>query len=89
MIHGPCSALNPSSCIKEGKCTKEYPRGLLKDTKINDKGYPLYRRRSPEDGDHMLSQTTPGGIQEILVGNSWIVPYSPLLSKMFNCHINV
>ncbi|GFU86974.1 ATP-dependent DNA helicase [Trichonephila clavipes] len=30
-----------------------------------------------------------GGKQEILVDNSWIVPYSPLLSKMFNCHINV
>ncbi|GFU79470.1 ATP-dependent DNA helicase [Trichonephila clavipes] len=50
MIHGPCGALNPSSpCMKEGKCTKKYPRGLLKDTKTNDKGYPLYRRRAPDD----------------------------------------
>ncbi|GFV83713.1 uncharacterized protein TNCV_2555011 [Trichonephila clavipes] len=36
-----------------------------------------------------LTQKARGGIQEILVHNSWIVPYSPLLSKMFNCHINV
>ncbi|GFS49746.1 uncharacterized protein TNCV_4344431 [Trichonephila clavipes] len=90
MINGPCGALNPSSsCMKEGKCTKKYPRGLLKDTKTNDKGYPLYRRRAPEDGGHTLAQKTRGGIQEILVDNSWIVPYSPLLSKIFNCHINV
>ncbi|GFX79541.1 ATP-dependent DNA helicase [Trichonephila clavipes] len=62
---------------------------LTKDTKTNDKGYPLYRRRAPEDGGHTLAQKTQGGIQEILVDNSWIVPYSPLLSKIFNCHINV
>ncbi|GFT33753.1 uncharacterized protein TNCV_4382691 [Trichonephila clavipes] len=61
----------------------------LVTTKTNDKGYPLYRRRSPEDGGRTLTQKTRGGIQEILVDNSWIAPYSPLLSKMFNCHINV
>ncbi|GFX34310.1 uncharacterized protein TNCV_3226571 [Trichonephila clavipes] len=64
MIHGPCGALNPSSpCMKEGKCTKKYPKGLLKDTKTNDKGYPLYRRRSPKDGGHTLAQKFRGGIQ--------------------------
>ncbi|GFV33810.1 ATP-dependent DNA helicase, partial [Trichonephila clavipes] len=47
------------------------------------------RRRAPEDGGHTLAQKTRGGIQEILVDNSWIVPYSPLFSKIFNCHINV
>ncbi|GFX27424.1 uncharacterized protein TNCV_35211 [Trichonephila clavipes] len=89
-IHGPCDALNLSSlCMKEGKCTKKYSRGLLKDTKTNDKGYPLYRRRTPEDGGHTLTQKIPGGIQVILVDTSWNVPYSPHLSKMFNCHINV
>ncbi|GFW26104.1 ATP-dependent DNA helicase [Trichonephila clavipes] len=59
MIHGPCGALNPSSsCMKEGKCTKKYPRGLLKDSKTNDKDYPLYRSRAPEDGGHTLAQKT-------------------------------
>ncbi|GFV33744.1 uncharacterized protein TNCV_4568591 [Trichonephila clavipes] len=90
MIHAPCGALNPSSpCIKEGKCTKKYPRGLLKDTKTNDKDYPLYRRRAPEDDGRTITKKTLGGIQEILVDNSWVVPYSPLLSKMFNFHINI
>ncbi|GFU10111.1 helitron_like_N domain-containing protein [Trichonephila clavipes] len=58
MTHGPCGALNPSSPCMEGKSTKKYPRRLLKDTKTNDKGYPLYRRRSPEDGGHTLTQKT-------------------------------
>ncbi|GFR09133.1 uncharacterized protein TNCT_643081 [Trichonephila clavata] len=75
MIHGPCGALNPSSpCMKEGKCTKNYPRALLKDTRTNDKGYHLYRRRAPEDGGRTITQKTRGGMQEILVDNSWIVP---------------
>ncbi|GBP88960.1 hypothetical protein EVAR_87732_1 [Eumeta japonica] len=61
MIHGPCGALNSSSpCMKEGKCTKKYPRALLKDTQTNDKGYPLYRRRAPEDGGRTIIQKTRG-----------------------------
>ncbi|GFY04183.1 ATP-dependent DNA helicase [Trichonephila clavipes] len=95
MIHGPCGSLNPSSpCMKEGKCTKKYPRVISKDTKTNNKVYPLYRRRAPEDGSHMLAQNTRGKntgnkFEGIQVDNSWIVPYSSLLSKIFNCHINV
>ncbi|GBO98951.1 hypothetical protein EVAR_348_1 [Eumeta japonica] len=68
MIHGPCGALNSSSpCMKEGKCTKKYPRALLKDTQTNDKGYPLYRRRAPEDGGRTIIQKTRG--HEVLVDN--------------------
>ncbi|GFY33685.1 uncharacterized protein TNCV_4593971 [Trichonephila clavipes] len=90
MIHYPCGALNPSlPCMKEGKCTNKYPRALFKDTQTNDKVYPLYRRTAPEDGGRTIAQKTRDRIQEILVDNSCIVPYSPLLSKIFNCHINV
>ncbi|UYV67668.1 hypothetical protein LAZ67_5001525, partial [Cordylochernes scorpioides] len=53
MIHGPCGAQNPHSpCIKDGKCTKKYPRDLVHDTQTGGDGYPLYRRRKPEDGGH-------------------------------------
>ncbi|GFX86995.1 uncharacterized protein TNCV_2636351 [Trichonephila clavipes] len=71
------------------KMYQKVSKRTFKGTKTNDKGYALYRRRAPEDGSHTLAQKTRGGIHEILVDNSWIVPYSPVLSRIFNCHINV
>lgn len=42
MIHGPCGARNPASpCMQNGKCTKKYPRELIRETVNSDKGYPL------------------------------------------------
>ncbi|GFR32755.1 helitron_like_N domain-containing protein [Trichonephila clavata] len=70
LIHGPWGALNPlSSCTKEEKCTKKYPKALLKDIQTNDKSYPLYRRRAPEDVGRAITQKTLGVIQEIFVDN--------------------
>ena len=39
-----------SSCMKDKKCTKRYPRQLLNDTRTGEGEYPLYRRRNPENG---------------------------------------
>ncbi|KAI8120455.1 hypothetical protein CVS40_8291 [Lucilia cuprina] len=90
MIHGPCGSLNPTSpCMKNGKCTKKYHRAFVKETQHNDKGYPLYRRRTVDDGGHTTTINIRGGQQNIVVNNTWVVPYSPLLSKTFNAHINV
>ncbi|GBP88777.1 Proton-coupled amino acid transporter-like protein CG1139 [Eumeta japonica] len=51
MIHSPCGAFNNNSpYISDGKCTKRYPRNLVSDTITVNDGYPLYRRRSVEDG---------------------------------------
>ncbi|XP_063912257.1 uncharacterized protein LOC135129106 [Zophobas morio] len=88
MIHGPCGRHNPHSpCMKDGKCTKKYPRQLLQETQTGGDGYPLYRRRKPNDGGY----TTTNKINNVdfEVDNRWIVPYSPILSKSFNAHINV
>ncbi|GBP55861.1 hypothetical protein EVAR_89685_1 [Eumeta japonica] len=41
-------------------------KGALKDTQTNDKGYPLYRRRAPEDGAARLFKTRG---HEVLVDN--------------------
>jgi len=88
MIHGPCGALNSSSpCMRDGKCTKKFPKILIKDTQTNDKNYPSYRRRAPEDGGR--TTIVKRASQDIEVNNSWVVPYTPLLSKIFNSHINV
>ncbi|CAF3254328.1 unnamed protein product [Rotaria sp. Silwood2] len=92
MIHGPCGSINPgSSCMKDGKCTKRYPRQLIQDTQTGEDGYPLYRRRSPEDGGFKARIKTKFGnsIQEIEIDNKWVVPYCPLLSRIFQAHINV
>ncbi|GBM03504.1 hypothetical protein AVEN_95400-1 [Araneus ventricosus] len=57
MIHCPCGSINPlPPCMKEGKCTKRYPRIFLKDTQTGHDGYPLYRRRKPEDGGYVTTK---------------------------------
>ncbi|CAF1021035.1 unnamed protein product [Adineta steineri] len=93
MIHGPCGAINPTApCMQDKKiCTKRYPRQLVRDTETGDDGYPLYRRRSPEDGGIKteLSVRINNSIQKIEIDNKWVVPYSPLLSRIFQAHINV
>ncbi|XP_070203407.1 uncharacterized protein [Littorina saxatilis] len=88
MVHGPCGAMNPSSpCMKDNMCTKKYPRQLLQDTQTGQDGYPLYRRRSPDDGGFTTTITVHG--TELLIDNRWIVPYCPLLTRLFKAHINV
>src|SRR5258705_13099458 len=50
MVHGPCGTLNPKSpCMKDGKCTKMYPRQLISETQTSRDGYPIYRRMYPMD----------------------------------------
>ncbi|GBN20200.1 hypothetical protein AVEN_149932-1, partial [Araneus ventricosus] len=88
MIHGPCGNFNMNSpCMKDGRCSKKYPRQLIKETQTGDDGYPKYRRRSPEDGGCTAKISFRG--KEIEMDNKWVVPYSPLLSKMFHAHMNV
>ena len=92
MIHGPCGTINPgSSCMKDEKCTKRYPRQLLHDTRTGEDGYPLYRRRSPEDSGFKakIKVEIVDSIQEIEIDNKWVMPYCLLLSRIFQAHINV
>ncbi|GAB1865879.1 ATP-dependent DNA helicase [Camponotus japonicus] len=88
MIHGPCGLLNNNSpCMSDRKCTKRYSRDLLAETITGNDGYPLYRRRSTEDGGKSITLKVRNN--DIEVDNRWVVPYSPLLSKTFKAHINV
>ena len=44
MIHGPCGEHNPHSpCMKDGRCSKGYPKQFCDVTSIDDDGYPTYR----------------------------------------------
>nr|XP_047141323.1 uncharacterized protein LOC100209718 [Hydra vulgaris] len=45
MIHGPCGILNPNSpCMKDGFCTKKFPKEFNPCTVAIFNGYPNYRR---------------------------------------------
>ena len=92
MAHGPCSRFNPNSpCMKDGKCTKNYPKQALKETQTGRDGYPLYKRCKPEDGESTakINFRLCGQYQEVEIDNRWIFPYCSLLSRVFNVHINV
>ncbi|CAF4851971.1 unnamed protein product [Pieris macdunnoughi] len=88
MIHGPCGTLNRTSpCMADGKCTKNFPKDFTNDTITNVDGYPIYRRRSPDNGGRSFIKNINN--TDIDIDNRWVVPYSPLLSKTYNAHINV
>ncbi|OSX74278.1 hypothetical protein BU14_0297s0005 [Porphyra umbilicalis] len=87
-IHGPCGTQNPTSpCMKDGKCSKFYPKTFVSSTTDGDGSYPEYRRRSPEAGGQTATVTRAG--RTFTVDNSWVVPYSPQLTLQLGCHVNV
>ncbi|XP_055356998.1 uncharacterized protein LOC129602068 [Paramacrobiotus metropolitanus] len=81
MVHGPFGKLNPNSpCMKDGKCSKGFPKEFSPATKENGSGYPIYRRR--DTGSTVI-------INEVPVNNQWVVPYNSWLSCKFSAQINV
>ncbi|UYV76647.1 hypothetical protein LAZ67_14001572 [Cordylochernes scorpioides] len=106
MIHGPCGHGYPNpGCMERGRCQKKYPRLLLAETQTDRDGYPLYRRRRPEEGGFSFVKrvrvfTIENGVQvvrmtNVTIDNRYVVPYSPLLCRLFDfyrlfdAHINV
>jgi hypothetical protein len=88
MVHGICDAINPQSpCMVDGKCSKRYPRKFTAETITGNDGYPLYRRRLPYVNGLTTTKKVKGN--NFVVDNSWIVPYSTLISKSFKTHCNV
>ena len=46
MVHDPCGPLaTNSSCMKNGKCSKKFPRDYNDVTILGPDSYPKYRRR--------------------------------------------
>merc|ERR1711867_40045 len=89
MIHGPCGNLNPTApCMKEGKCTKGFPKPFLANTVVDSNStYATYRRRCPADGGCTI--TLVRRIVTFTADNSFVVPYNPELSLRYNFHIDV
>ena len=84
MTHNQCGAANPAAaCMVDGRCSKGFPKAYAQDTEWRDDGpYPVYRRRAPDAGGQQVEH------RGRLVDNRWVVPYSPLLSLRYSCHIN-
>lgn len=80
-IHGPCGDLNPSAqCMNDnGECVRKFPKNFCDETIVSDHGFPIYRRRS--GSEYRVGRYT--------IDNNFVVPYSPYLSRRYNCHINV
>ncbi|XP_043474368.1 uncharacterized protein LOC122506318 [Leptopilina heterotoma] len=88
MVHGPCGPFNHrSGCMKEGRCTIRYPKAFVNETISSENGYPTYRRRSPDVGGISVPFKVRG--EFIVLDNRWIVPYSSVLLRTFETHINV
>ncbi|GFR98290.1 hypothetical protein ElyMa_004497700 [Elysia marginata] len=88
MIHGPCGVNNPTApCMKNGTCSKGFPKPFIQNSEIGNDSYPKYRRRSPNHGGQelVLDKTT----NTSKIDSRWFVPYNPLLLRLMNCHLNV
>jgi hypothetical protein len=74
MVHGPCGQWKPdASCMKDGKCSKGFPKPFQAETIMTKDGYPIYTR--PNDGRAYQ-------VRNFFTDNCWIVPYNPdILSR--------
>ncbi|WOH08718.1 hypothetical protein DCAR_0728165 [Daucus carota subsp. sativus] len=83
MIHGPCGAYNiECPCMKDGKCTKYYPKEFTNETTIDSNGYAVYRRRDHKHTVHFKEK-------DIEIDNRFVVPYNRGLLVKYQAHINI
>uniref|UniRef100_A0A0R0LIE8 ATP-dependent DNA helicase n=1 Tax=Glycine max TaxID=3847 RepID=A0A0R0LIE8_SOYBN len=81
MVHGPCGILQPKSpCMKEGKCSRFYPKMFHPQIFLDSNGYPIYPRR--KDG-RTISKN------RVIIDNRYIVPYNAKLLRKYQAHINI
>lgn len=70
-------------CLENNVCKKKFPKQFVKHSKSSEDSYPIYRRRSPEDGG--LRTTIAGKTYD----NRHVVPYNAFLSLKYQSHLNV
>lgn len=86
MMHGPCGIDNPDCpCMKDGQCTKDYPKDFCHQTVVLDNGYIKHRRRNT--GRVIMKRARGGHLIEL--DNRSVVPYNIYLLAKYDCHINV
>ena len=93
MVHKPCNRLASAPCIRDGSCSRGFPKKFCTETGILEGAdYISYKRRDRRSGGETVSMPylTPGiGYQSCCIDKSWVVPYSTFLMRMFQCHFNV
>ena len=78
---GPCGIDNlDSTCMLNGKCTKQFPKPFNDYTSMKKDGYPKYQRSN---------RGRTAMVRGKLLDNQWVVPYNPYLLLKYNAHINV
>ncbi|XP_057450048.1 uncharacterized protein LOC130741224 isoform X4 [Lotus japonicus] len=81
MVHGPCGVNRTNSpCMKNGRCSKFFPKNFVEKTSFDSDGYPVYRRRNTG------ISTNRRGVD---LDNGFVVPYNPKLLMKYQAHINI
>ncbi|XP_042056261.1 uncharacterized protein LOC121800826 [Salvia splendens] len=81
MMHGPCGVVRKSSpCMRDGRCTKYYPKKFVSNIAVDDDGYPIYRSR--DNGRFVVKDGVP-------LDNRYVVPHNRFLVMKYGGHINV
>ena len=90
MLHAPCGHHNRlARCMKDGECSKNFPKDFSRESVIPADGYALYRRRSPADGGRTCTKRVSELGGDYTFDNRWVVPYNPWLCLKYDAHINV
>jgi hypothetical protein len=80
MIHDHTAV---STCLKDGKCKKKFPKDFCEKTIwVDDENNQRYRRRS-------IIETDSKGNSSAGLDNRFVVGYNPYLLVVLQCHINV
>ena len=81
MMHGPCGPRHETSpCMKNGKCSKRFPKQYQSKTVVKDNSFAVYRRPNNERYIEKSNKK---------LDNGWVVPYNTFLLKKYQAHINV
>lgn len=70
--------------MKDGVCSKHFPKAFCEHTRRKENGYPLYRRRNNGRTVKLDARRNHG----VELDNRYVVPYNPWLVSKYNCHIN-
>lgn len=79
-------------------CGRGFPKSYSSETSCDGVAnyYAEYRRRSPDEcGEHeirkcrVIDENGRSTYKELMVDNSWVIPYNRTLLRRFQCHMNV